>query len=93
MRKMARGFRPPSKYLPPDANEPGHTFALTKQEQRVAVRWMRMHMNLRCPHGRPEAYRGAIGGAATYRFTPTSIGTLVSVYCSCGAYLFLNQNL
>lgn len=27
---------------------------------------------------------GAIGGALTYSFTPTSIGTIITVECACG---------
>lgn len=30
-------------------------------------------------------YEGAIGGAISYTFTDTSIGTAITVSCACGA--------
>ena len=35
--------------------------------------------------GDDEIYVGAIGGATTYSFTPTSMGMIVEVSCACGA--------
>ena len=35
-------------------------------------------------HGSETIYYGAIGGGMTYIFTPTSIGTVCKVKCSCG---------
>ena len=32
----------------------------------------------------PIKYEGAIGGALTYKFTPTNAGTVVGVVCECG---------
>lgn len=79
------------KFLPKDADKIDERwkFQLTHHQGRVALRWHRMHMNLQCPHGKPDAYRGAIGGGATYHFTPTSIGTIVTLYCSCEAHFYL----
>ena len=37
-------------------------------------------------------YLGAIGGGISYTFTPTSIGTMISVEC-CGEKLFVSTNL
>lgn len=38
-------------------------------------------------HGKTDdkpRYAGSIGGGWTWRFTPTSLGTGVSIACSCG---------
>ncbi len=35
-------------------------------------------------HHCPIAYEGAIGGKITYQFTPTSLGMVEKVICSCG---------
>ena len=36
---------------------------------------------------------GTIGGGRTYTFTPTSIGTIMTMECSCGKELFIDNNL
>jgi len=61
-------------------------FGLCK-EQREAIRtWMDEHDRTKHAkafrHG--VRYTGAIGGAYTYRFTDTSLGTVVTVHCGCG---------
>lgn len=33
-------------------------------------------------HRHPDIYKGAIGGHISYEFTPTSIGTAVTIKCS-----------
>lgn len=44
--------------------------------------WIKKH-NLK-KHGSETVYCGAIGGGMTYIFTPTSIGTVGKIRCSCG---------
>jgi hypothetical protein len=39
-----------------------------------------------------EVYVGAIGGAYTFCFTPTSIGTIVEVTCTDGAKIDLTDH-
>lgn len=34
-----------------------------------------------------HCHRGAIGGAITYCFTPTSLGVIMTVKCTCGKEL------
>jgi len=36
---------------------------------------------------------GAIGGGRTYCFTPTSIGTIITVECACGEELVVDSDL
>lgn len=36
---------------------------------------------------------GTIGGGRTYCFTPTSIGTIITVKCACGEELVVDNNL
>ena len=36
-------------------------------------------------HG--QRYTGAIGGAYTFSFTPTGLGTVFKVTCSCGDHI------
>jgi len=36
---------------------------------------------------------GAIGGGRTYCFTPTSIGTIITVKCTCGEEFIVDNNL
>ena len=56
------------------------------KEQRDAIdRWVREHDAARhLPPGRTFRFAGAIGGAYTYEFTPTTIGVVTTVRCSCG---------
>jgi len=42
-------------------------------------------------HGCPLKDQGAIGGALTYSFTPTSIGIVEKVSCACGKDLDLTD--
>jgi len=35
-------------------------------------------------HDCPITYEGAIGGKFTYSFTPTSLGVIAVITCSCG---------
>lgn len=68
---------------PVDGSEPA--FYLTKVQRDEVKEWSSKHN--REKHMVSEEtvrYAGAIGGAYTYEFTPTSIGVAVSVKCSCG---------
>lgn len=55
-------------------------------EAAKAEAWVKDHAT---PTGEPctwqTSYQGAIGGVLTYSFTPTSIGTVHKVRCTCGA--------
>jgi hypothetical protein len=60
-------------------------FSLTKDELEKAKDWMQAHdKEKHIPSGKTFRESGAIGGAFTYCFTPTSIGVACSVKCSCG---------
>ncbi len=39
----------------------------------------------------PFRYTGAIGGAYTWEFTPTSLGIVIKIRCSCGEKLDLTD--
>ena len=57
-------------------------FALFEVELSRLNDWVDRHSKSRnCPY---VDYSGAIGGNFTYSFTPTSIGSIVKVKCSCG---------
>lgn len=68
-------------------------------EKKQMDDWERQH-DLECPimlthkllnfSGHPY---GTIGGGRTYCFTPTSIGTFITVKCCCGAEFRVNSNL
>lgn len=55
-------------------------FPMTEEEVYKAQEWIKTHDKEEHPH----QSAGAIGGRYTYEFTPTSIGVLCSVRCSCG---------
>ena len=57
-------------------------FGITKEENEIITEWIKKH-NLK-EHGSETVYYGAIGGGMTYIFTPTSIGTVCKIKCSCG---------
>lgn len=54
-------------------------FSLSKKEQEKVDQFKEKHY---CT--RPK-YQGAIGGRYTYSFTPTSLGSIVSIKCVCSA--------
>jgi hypothetical protein len=65
---------------------PSHTWAVPEGQEERALRWFNHHQNV---HG---WYSGAIGGRFTYKLTPTSIGTVVSVACgACSEVLDLTD--
>jgi hypothetical protein len=69
------------------------SFNVSAEELAKATAWQ-------CKHDREKhasqfkhgtRYSGAIGGAYTWCFTPTGIGTVVKVRCSCGEELDLTD--
>lgn len=46
--------------------------------------WQEEHMH-------PGEKKGAIGGAWTYSYTPTGLGTVVKVSCACGGEIDLTD--
>lgn len=61
-------------------------FKLLDDEEERATTWMKGHIPS-CKYydkDRGIQYVGAMGGAFSYKFTPTSLGTIVSVECACG---------
>lgn len=58
------------------------TFGLYVEQRQAIHGWMTSHDAEK--HGGKARPTGAIGGAFTYEFTPTSIGTVTTVRCSCG---------
>jgi hypothetical protein len=59
----------------------GRGFRITKEEQEKIDMWKKAHIKKK--HN-GNSYAGAIGGNWTYKFTPTGIGTLGEIKCSCG---------
>lgn len=56
-------------------------FELSDSERKEIYAWQSRHISQR-HHGRKNA--GAIGGRFKYIFTPTSIGEIGEIECSCG---------
>lgn len=56
-------------------------FDITENEQKAIDEWVEKHTQEK--HNGSH-YSGAIGGRYTYEFTPTSIGTVGVIKCSCG---------
>lgn len=61
-------------------------FPISEKEKNEIEKWKESHIRKKhwsksrnCPNG-----SGAIGGRFTYEFTPTSIGTIGTVKCTCG---------
>ena len=50
------------------------TFVLTDEQQAAFLKW-----KIKLEHKKRGYSTAAIGGAYTFRFTPTSIGTFISV--------------
>ena len=56
-------------------------FSISKEEEIAIEEWKRNHINEKHDG---NSYCGAIGGRFTYEFTPTSLGDIGSIKCSCG---------
>ncbi len=70
------------------------TFSLTPDQVTKVRAWECNHVGVTRFVGARCTYHingGAIGGAVTFEFTPTSIGTVEEVVCSCGAKLNLTD--
>lgn len=65
-------------------------FPISEEEQKSIREWMDKH-DEEVHHARTLGDKlklgGCCGGRYTYKFTPTSIGTIGTVKCSCGAKL------
>ena len=63
-------------------------FPITKKEESIIKEWMKNHdeevHGIKTQEDRIMA-GGCIGGRYSYHFIPTSIGTIGTVKCSCGA--------
>lgn len=67
---------------------PAPAFYLSKEQLDAAKEWMNKHDNeRRIQVGNKIRYSGAIGGAYTWCFTATSLGTVSILKCSCGEKL------
>lgn len=70
-------------------------FPISEEEQKSIREWMDKH-DEEVHHARTLGDKlklgGCCGGRYTYKFTPTSIGTIGTVKCSCGAE-FTFQNM
>lgn len=62
-------------------------FNLSKKETARYLLWLKLH-NETCSYGNLEK-QGAIGGQLSFKFTPTSLGVVKIVACTCGAALDL----
>lgn len=63
-------------------------FNISKEEFEKAKSWKKAHdLEKHIEPGQTHRYSGAIGGAYTWCFTPTSVGDVCTVQCSCGESL------
>ena len=73
------------------------TFEISDDEAAAADAWLEEHAKT-CKVWRPkteglfagQVYHGAFGGAVSYTFTPTSLGTLCHIECACGEKALCN---
>jgi hypothetical protein len=70
---------------------------LTDDEIKQIEKWSKKH-NKKCPilkkhKDKTTSPYGTIGGGRTYTFTPTSIGTIITVECPCGEEFLVDNNL
>ena len=66
-------------------------FEITDEQYEKIVKWDKEHeCTLKPQHG-IDKYVGAIGGHLSVTFIPTSIGMFITVKCSCGKELHLND--
>ena len=63
-------------------------FSISKKEDEAMGAWIRKHMNEKHSHledgERVWNRDGAAGGRFSYTFTPTGLGTIGTIRCSCG---------
>jgi|SRR5581483_455793 len=73
-------------------NDVAFSYSVTKKQVAQAKVWVEKHdlekhakaMKPYGEGGKLIRYSGAIGGAYTWEFTPTSLGIAVNLRCSCG---------
>ena len=69
-------------------------FPISEEEQKSIREWMDKH-DEEVHHARTLGDKlklgGCCGGRYTYKFTPTSIGTIGTVKCSCGAEFIFRE--
>lgn len=58
-------------------------FTMSDVEVANRDKWLKAHNDSK--HRGKSPYAGAAGGALSYEFTPTGLGTCVTVRCMCGA--------
>lgn len=59
---------------------PAYQFEPDDGEKLVISKWQQEH-NQSCIYRNNS---GAIGGATTFSFTPTSVGMVIKIKCACG---------
>lgn len=65
-------------------------FQLSTDQQNKYKKWVKSH---KCKIRKNDfRYVGAVGGADTFHITPTGLGKIVEVECSCGAKLDLTED-
>lgn len=63
-------------------------FKLSEDQIKKINDWMEAHdKEKHIPVGKTFRYSGAIGGAYTWEFTPTSLGVVQKVRCSCDEHV------
>ena len=63
-------------------------FSISEEEEKDIEKWKNKHIKER--HN-GNSYDGAIGGRFTYIFTPTSIGEVGQIKCSCGCSYYFRE--
>ncbi len=61
-------------------------FTISKEEDEALLEWQNSHIRKKHwdnIHNRPLSF-GAVGGNFSYEFTPTGIGVIGTVKCTCG---------
>lgn len=67
-------------------------FTLSESQIKKLDKWRKHHKcSIKAQYG-IEKYVGAVGGELTYHFTPTSIGSVVTVSCSCGKKIDITED-
>ena len=68
-------------------------FPISEKEHENIREWKNRHEEAHNCHSLKDKlkYGGCIGGTYTYEFIPTSIGTVGTVRCSCGAEFIFRE--
>ena len=69
-------------------------FKLSEQQVKKVEEWANSKTGHECtlkPNEYSRKYCGAVGGHLTYCVTPTSIGSIIIVKCSCGQELDISD--